>query len=67
MFFSIVSIITLVLQGSNQILAFSSIDSDGIFTSNQDLVDLLSTEAQLVTSLKNYIQLEKNRLEKLEE
>jgi len=39
--------------------------TDGLFTSNADLQDLLETEATLVTQMKDYIAEEERRLEKL--
>ena len=42
-----------------------SIESEGMFTSSTDLERLLSTEAELVRALKNYLQQEEERLVKL--
>jgi len=38
---------------------------DGLFTSNADLQDLLSTEAELVAQMRSYVREEEDRLERL--
>ena len=40
-------------------------ENDGMFTSTTDLERLLFTEAELVRALKNYVQLEEQRLVKI--
>ena len=40
-------------------------ESDGLFTASSDLQMLLWTEAKLVSSLRDYIQAEEERLKKL--
>ena len=42
-------------------------DTEGLFTANRDLVDLLLTEAELVKGLKEYIKTEEERIVKLKE
>ena len=42
-----------------------TIESDGMFTSSTDLERLLSTEAELVRALKDYVSQEEKRLVKL--
>jgi len=59
--------ILIFICGLDRTQAFSSLDSEGLFTSSQDLIDLLSTEAELIKSLKSYIHLEQSRLEQLKE
>ena len=49
------------LENSNS----GTIESDGMFTSSTDLERLLSTEAELVRALKDYVSQEEKRLVKL--
>lgn len=46
-------------------LTQSATETDGMFTSSADLERLLSTEAELVRALKDYVHLEEDRLQKL--
>ena len=41
--------------------------SDGLYTSNADLQDLLHTESELVRGMHNYIEEEERRLHKLKQ
>ncbi len=43
----------------------SSSDSDGLFTSNADLQEVLWTEAELVRGMRGYIREEEDRIRKL--
>lgn len=58
-------LLVLLAISSKIIVVSASTEADGMFTSSADLERLLSTEAELVRALKDYVQLEEDRLTKL--
>jgi hypothetical protein len=59
--------ITLVIGILSHLSNAQSTEDDGMFTSSVDLERLLSTEAELVKSLKDYVKLEELRIVKLKQ
>ena len=53
------------VQSLEGTVSSGTIESDGMFTSSTDLERLLSTEAELVRALKDYVSQEEKRLVKL--
>ncbi len=64
-FFVAATVIFFVLCTTTGTRSETDVENDGMFTSSTDLERLLSTEAELVRALKDYVEQEEDRIAKL--
>jgi len=62
-----VLVISIYISSLNGLIAASGIGDDGMFTSTIDLKRLVSTEAEIVKALKDYVQVEEDRIIKIKQ